>query len=333
MKRNEAVINMQVERLKNVLGKLIPFGTCYALIDFPDHSNVGDSAIWLGQIELLLQLTGNKPSYVCTLQNFDADELLKALPSGPIIMHGGGNFGDIWLSHQDFREMIIGRFKDRMIIQLPQSISFSNLASVNKTARIIEQHSNYHLLVRDQNSYEFAQQHFQCSLQLVPDSAFVIGSIKRPIQASKDVFMLLRDDAERAEYDRSLLYTILNSEHADWLEEPYSFNKKTKYSAVFQAIYSGHWNKRDARLTYYQLLAQGRVNRGLKLLSNGRHIITDRLHAHILSTLLDIPHVALDNSYGKVSSYISAWTHIYPAVQTAKTSDEALAKLNLLPKD
>lgn len=332
MKRNQEVIEAQVARIKDVIGKLVPFGTNYALIDFPDHSNVGDSAIWLGEVEILSKLTGNMPSYVSKLERFVADDMVKVLPSGPILMHGGGNFGDIWPWYQDFREMIIDRFKDRMIIQLPQTISFSKQESIDRAAKTIAQHSNYHLFVRDNISYEFAKRHFQCSVQLVPDSAFGIGALKRPIVPTNDIFMLLREDAERADYDRAVLHALPNAISADWLEEPANFSKITKFVAGFKSVCNGSWSKNEARFVYYQLLATGRLKRGLKLLSSGERVITDRLHAHILSTLLDIPHVALDNNYGKISSYISAWTNSYSALQTAKTSEEALEKLALLPK-
>ncbi|RZM06107.1 MAG: exopolysaccharide biosynthesis protein, partial [Sphingomonas sp.] len=33
-------------------------GSRYALVDFPDHANVGDSAIWLGELAMLRQVTG-----------------------------------------------------------------------------------------------------------------------------------------------------------------------------------------------------------------------------------------------------------------------------------
>ncbi|WP_276524270.1 polysaccharide pyruvyl transferase family protein, partial [Enterobacter hormaechei] len=46
--------------------------------------------------------------------------------------------------------------------------------------------------------------------------------------------------------------------------------------------------------------ARRRVERGLRLLSRGERIVTDRLHGHILSLLLGIPHVVLDNDYGKL---------------------------------
>jgi pyruvyl transferase EpsO len=44
-----------------------------------------------------------------------------------------------------------------------------------------------------------------------------------------------------------------------------------------------------------------------------------------MSTLLDIPHVALDNSYGKVGGFIEAWTKPYAGLRRATTMDEALA--------
>ena len=61
-------------------------------------------------------------------------------------------------------------------------------------------------------------------------------------------------------------------------------------------------------------------------------MITDRLHAHILSTLLDIPHVALDNDYGKIGSYLAAWTKNYPLVLTASSPQEAMRKVDELRK-
>jgi len=59
-------------------------------------------------------------------------------------------------------------------------------------------------------------------------------------------------------------------------------------------------------------------------------VVTDRLHAHIISTLLDIPHVALDNNYGKVSGYINAWTNTYPQVKIASSAQDAIEKLDSL---
>jgi exopolysaccharide biosynthesis predicted pyruvyltransferase EpsI len=330
MQRNEKVILTQRARLKEVIGKLVLSESPYALVDFPDHSNVGDSAIWLGEIKLLLQLTGNMPAYVSTVETFDATKLEKAVPNGPILIHGGGSFGDIWRKHQDFREAILKRFKDRLVVQLPQSIKFHAESSIKQCAAIIGGHPNFHLLVRDQPSLELAQRSFPCTTHLVPDAAFALGSLNRPIKPLHELFMLLRTDAESATYDREP-FNIANAVSDDWLEEPVGFHQLSKLQATLLAVVKGAWTQEQWHLIYYQLLATGRLNRGLRMLSSGERVITDRLHAHILSTLLDIPHVALDNNYGKVSGYMNAWTRGYAGVEMANTADEALAKIKLLP--
>jgi exopolysaccharide biosynthesis predicted pyruvyltransferase EpsI len=327
MRRNIAA---QIDRLKDVIGKIISSGTEYALLDFPDYSNVGDSAIWLGEIKLLSQLTGNMPSYVSTVEMFDADELLHAVPFGPILINGGGNFGDIWCNHQAFREAILEKFKDRLVMQMPQSIKFYKESAVTRCASVIAAHPNFKLLVRDQQSLEFAQRHFACPTELVPDVATALGALTRPIAPSHDIFMLLRTDSERASYDHSSL-DLANAVSTDWLEEPAHFRKTSYRVARIKSLLKGDWSPQQKRLALYQQLATGRLNRGLRMLSSGQHVITDRLHAHILSTLLDIPHVALDNNYGKVSGYIKTWPNIYPGIQVATTAKEALEKLELLP--
>jgi pyruvyl transferase EpsO len=73
-----------------------------------------------------------------------------------------------------------------------------------------------------------------------------------------------------------------------------------------------------------------RVGRGLNLLSSGRHIVTDRLHGHIMSVLLGIPHVVIDNGYGKIGGYIDAWTAGSGVVQKAESLTEALLAMKRL---
>ncbi|KAH9493136.1 hypothetical protein Btru_022442 [Bulinus truncatus] len=48
---------------------------------------------------------------------------------------------------------------------------------------------------------------------------------------------------------------------------------------------------------------------GLNFIQRGRVVVTDRLHGHILSTLLNIPHVLIDNPpFLKLSSFDKSWT-------------------------
>jgi pyruvyl transferase EpsO len=62
-------------------------------------------------------------------------------------------------------------------------------------------------------------------------------------------------------------------------------------------------------------LAEQRLMRGCQLLSRGREVVTDRLHAHILCLLMGIPHVLVDNNYGKLRSFFEAWTKDAPGVR------------------
>ena len=57
----------------------------------------------------------------------------------------------------------------------------------------------------------------------------------------------------------------------------------------------------------YRRQASYRVLHGTRLLSKGGTIVSDRLHAHLIASLMGKPHVCLDNNYGKIARYIAAW--------------------------
>lgn len=278
-------------------------GDPYALVDFPDHANVGDSAIWLGEIAMLRGVTGREPAYVSTWHDFDVEAFRRACPTGTLFLHGGGNLGDIWPHHQQFREHILATVHDRAVVQLPQSIHFRNPDGVSRFASLATQHPDFTLYVRDRPSLDVASAHLSCPTHLAPDSAFALGRQPRA-PADCDVLMLLRTDDERRDHTTmpSAETTIV-----DWLEDdpdlPRAFTSQ----------------------------ARARVDRGLRLLSRGRVIVTDRLHGHILADLLGIPHVVLDNDYGKIAAYLAAWagSERVPAIRatTMAEAERAAAQL------
>src|SRR3546814_3331383 len=91
----------------------------------------------------------------------------------------------------------------------------------------------------------------------------------------------------------------------DWLEEGAGERSLMRARMKIDSLLPG--TQQAKRLRRYQMLAQWRLRRGISMLSQGRVIVTDRLHAHILSLLLDIPQVVLDNMYGKVSAFAAQW--------------------------
>ncbi|KQT51003.1 hypothetical protein ASG43_07100 [Aureimonas sp. Leaf454] len=291
----------------------------FALLDFPGHPNVGDSAIWLGEVAYFRERQSKSPAYVCALNSYSADKLRERVPNGILYLHGGGNFGDIWESHHSFREMILNTTKGRRIVQLPQSIHFSSTARLDQMARLIEAHGQFTLLVRDQYSLDLAQQKFLCETRLVPDMAFCLGPLS-PSAPSIDVMALLRTDVEKIE--RAVVARD-GVAFEDWLDENLTSVRFSKLLGMMTStIVAG---PASAELGKFNAGANNRLRRGLRQLSRGRTVVTDRLHAHILSVLLGRPHAVLDNSYGKISRFMAAFSGRSQLARSFVSLDEALS--------
>lgn len=312
------------EKLTEMCRPHVSDKSSYAIVDFPNYPNVGDSAIWLGQLAVLRSLTRRAPSYVASHANFDADELKEFCPVGPVFISGGGNLGDTWQSHSQLREKLLTLLPERRIIQLPQSIRFSEERNAEHFGSLARQHADFHLYVRDQPSLEFADKKLGLLAHLTPDSAFGLPIINRGLP-KRNVVLLLRDDIERRYYDRQLLNAIPAAKQVDWARDPI----RVKISDILSKLYIKTVFRGDmaARVRNYQTIASLRMYNGLELLSNGRSVITDRLHGHILALLLDIPHVVLDNNSGKVFDFYNQWTSGCARAKTAVDAPGAIQAL------
>jgi pyruvyl transferase EpsO len=274
-----------------------------AILDFPDIRNCGDSAIWLGEMAYLKDRYGKRPAYVSRVNDFSADDLERVMPTGPIFIHGGGNFGDIWPAHQDFRERVLERFPNRQVIQFPQSIHYNSQARLDESARIIGRHKNFVLLVRDEESKEFAQKHFDCVVRLCPDMAFSIGALP-PAAPEFPVLGMLRTDLEKA--GNADLSAFPDIPMEDWTTESAKRVRLSKALGAAGALLA--LKPAETRLRKLDAAAHNRFQRGIRQISRGRAIVTDRLHVHICSLLLGRPHAVLDNSYGKIRRFMAAFS-------------------------
>jgi pyruvyl transferase EpsO len=289
-----------------------------AILDFPDIRNCGDSAIWLGEMAYLAN-RGKRPAYVSRMRDLSPDALERAVPEGPIFIHGGGNFGDLWVSHQDFREQVLERFPHRRVIQFPQSIHYRSEQRVEQTARAIGRHRNFLLLVRDEESRDFAGKRFDCEVRLCPDMAFWIGMVE-PNAAEFPVLAMLRADLEKTgEVDRSL-YPGLPIE--DWITESRRRVRVSKAAGAASALLA--LKPAEMRLRKLDAAAHNRFRRGIRQISRGRAIVTDRLHVHICSLLIGRPHAVLDNSYGKIARFMAAFSGGTELTYRASSLDDGL---------
>lgn len=320
---HESLILFLSRRIDETLAPLVERGAEVALLEYPDYSNVGDSAIWLGETEWLSR-HDSRVVYSCDLWTYSPEKLRARLGGGTILLQGGGNLGDFWVEHQRFRERVIEDFPDNRIIQLPQTIYFMDEWGVGEARRIFNAHPDFTLLCRDQSSLDFARREFSVNSALCPDMAFALGKLKRPSGAVTDIVWLGRSDAESPGSELPPLRAGI--EFVDWLDEPPS-PVRERNEDLRREIESDpqDWPALlDSLMETYDPLARERLERGCRVLSRGKVVITDRLHAHILCLLLGIPHVVLDNNYGKVRGFYDAWTGGSDFVHWATTPAEAL---------
>ncbi|AGB74903.1 MULTISPECIES: polysaccharide pyruvyl transferase family protein [Rhizobium] len=291
-----------------------------AILDFPDIRNCGDSAIWLGEMAYLNRRYGKRPAYVSRIDDFSPEQLDRTMPTGPIFIHGGGNFGDIWDAHQDFRERVLERFPNRQVIQFPQSIHYKSQARIEESARVIGRHKHFVLLVRDEESKEFAHKHFDCEVRLCPDMAFSIGPI-RPEAPEFPVLAMLRSDLEKVGEANLSAYPDIPKE--DWTTESAKRVRISKAIGAATALMA--LKPAEIRLRKLDAAAHNRLRRGIRQISRGQAIVTDRLHVHICSILLGRPHAVLDNSYGKIRRFMAAFSGGTDLAYRATSLDDGIA--------
>jgi exopolysaccharide biosynthesis predicted pyruvyltransferase EpsI len=325
----EIVVALQA-RLDAEIGSYARAGDPYSLIDFPYYANVGDSAVWLGALAALRRITGRPPVHVAGIERGGLFGLEQRLGDGTIYISGGGNFGDLWPTHQAYREAVMARFPSNRIVQLPQSIFFRSEEAVRRSADAIRRHGDFHLLVRDRASEIFARQQFDCAVHLAPDCAFGLGPLMPVGDPMHALVALMRIDQERSRADHRSIYD-LRPHVVDWIREPVLPIAGLKLAACAGRMLA-RAGSREAVTHRFVRVAERRLTRGVLLLSSGRQAVTDRLHGHILCVLLGIPHVALDNSYGKVGACHRDWTCRVDTARFAADGGSALAALTTLPK-
>ncbi|MDT0576994.1 polysaccharide pyruvyl transferase family protein [Croceicoccus sp. F390] len=326
---NAPVIARLQEALRAAMNDVAPTGGDYAILDFPNHGNIGDSAIYLGELALCRQHFGRSPALVTEANDDDLARIARLNPDATLLLHGGGNFGDLYPRHQQFRDAVLRRFVDRRIVMMPQSIHFENVANVAPSAAAIAAHPDFTMMVRDRSSLQFAEQHFACRVLLVPDMAFMLGAIAPPIRADLRVLGLMRKDKEAAISDNGDLARLPQpAQIVDWPDE-WKYPRKPDVLPDFLRRWLPPqvqgW--KPASPAAFEWLANKRLQTGLTILARGQTVLTDRLHAHILCVLLGIGHVVLDNSYGKIKKFSDEWTQD-SAFMRARSLAEAVDMLN-----
>lgn len=283
------------ERLKRLIDR------DFWLFDVPHYTNIGDALIWQGELDFLSSLPykckGMRSYYTPVPTNIGEDDL--------ILLHGGGNFGDIYYEPHAYKMQVMQKYPHNKIILLPQTVWFEHEENVRKCAEIMSKCTDLTLCARDKVSYDFMKQHFGGTVLLLPDMAFCIDTSKwHPQPASKGNLLLKRIDVELKE--TKVLKGLEESSDmtvCDWptfAENSWQKNWLRRTRKYVPALYD--WYAQYVFLPYL-------VNSGVTLISSHDKIYSTRLHAAIMSILLgkEKDLTWFDNSYGKNFNFYDAW--------------------------
>jgi pyruvyl transferase EpsO len=283
-------------------------------LDIPVHGNIGDLLIYRGTLAFFrknaLRVVSMRPCF---------GPLRRAEPEAVIVMHGGGNFGDLYGHHQAFRKHVIRTHPDHRVIVLPQTIHFQQARAFDDTRRIFERHRDLHLFVRDKSSLASARLLTE-QASLMPDMAHQLYPLPRPSRAREGTLHVCRTDAEST---GSVCMRLAGASlRFDWPQLVSARTTMTRKTIAGLArakvplatpVLMRWWATKSADL----------VERAIQAFDTFAHVVTDRLHGHILASLLDIPSTVLDNNYGKNHGYVRAWTMQSPLTMLADTGAPA----------
>ena len=306
--QTELLIKQLREKIQKELTPIVD--NDYVYLDLPYHHNIGDTLIWEGTREFLKTVP-----YKCLYYASKDSFRYRKLPKNVIILlHGGGNFGDLYRLHSEFRKKIIKLYPDNKVVILPQTVFYEDMSLLQSDVDFYAAHPNVTICAREQVSFNFLTENFKNQVLLLPDMAFYLDLKKYKVFEDENrVLYLKRTDKELV--NANMVKIPANSEQHDWptYENHYGeFDMVERFTHLLRIIFKicGLRDRILARLEdwkrnwYYR---RKYVQMGVSFLSPYHTIYTTRLHVLILGVLLAKKIYLINNTSGKVVNFYNTW--------------------------
>lgn len=282
----------------------------FIYLDYPLYFNVGDLLINMATESFFAEHSIAIEKRYC-VEDMPRD-LGKIDDNVTFVMQGGGNFGDLWPCHQELRERIALDYPRNRLIILPQSVYFEAEPEEIRSCSIFTRHRNLHIFVRDRVSLATLHKRGLQQVTALPDMAhWLWGKWASPYQDSHGKCLyFFRRDKESAGVPETFQQT---SDHTlDW-SDCMSFWQKVAYVLCTEAVkLNGTLGCPISLLRHWYALRDSIVRGSVAKLSAADRVVTNRLHVMLLGLLLGQSVTAFDNSYGKLSSYVTTWLQNIP---------------------
>ncbi len=289
------------------LAQLAPPERPVVYLDYPVHLNIGDSLIEAGTDQFFKRLgykvIGRRSAY-----DFGTIAQRKVPANCTILLHGGGNFGDLYPLHQKFRDYVIAAYPRHRIVMLPQTLHFNSPVALAACAESYGRHPDLHLCLRDEISMRTARQHFRNPSHLVPDMAHLLWE---PLAAARArphgnaTLLFARQDKESRLI--SMPGPSTPQRGLDWSDLIGYEDKAAYYTLLNLHCRRGPSGGVFSLHPLWRLFRNRLIAKGVRFLADYETIVTDRLHMGLLGLLLGRHVTMADNSYGKLSNYHAAW--------------------------
>jgi pyruvyl transferase EpsO len=320
-----------MDSLKGKLGELtksVSLERPVVYLDYPLHDNVGDLLIHQGadafledyQYKVLGRFSIHDFTHrpVKTVADVEwkksvADlDLLVDQYQPTLILHGGGNFGDIWPEFQKFRELIVQRYSNSPIVIFPQSIHFSDAKGKDKAIRIFGSHKNLQIFTRDQESFDFVSKECGLAGAQMPDMAHQLWGRLPNTPASTDKGELIQRRRDRESIGNLDADTYFDWDDLHRTGERFIIRSLRKWQGIDNPL-----RHVISNYSVWKIYRDDLVNRAVSRFRPYSVINTDRLHGMILGSLMGKNVIFGDGNYGKLHRYAKAWLSESPVLQSA----------------
>jgi pyruvyl transferase EpsO len=309
MSTMNTVITHNKEILNNLMQTLVDnfnehlYKKKVVFVDYPMHLNVGDLLIAKGTEELFDILDVTVLDRLC-VRNYQRLMKRKLGNDVVIVLHGGGNFGDLYPHHQTLREEMIKAFPNNKILIMPQSVHYNDMKNLEANMNLFKHHKNLFMYVRDEYSYEVMAPYFEDDkLKQLPDMAFVAVSTFSKCSEKADenkVLKLSRRDIEASS-------DCCEENTFDW-DDIFTTQDYKIYN--FSRFLTRLENKLSLNLKadlLWKIYSENVIKRAVNIFNQYQTVDTDRLHGMILTLLLEKNVIMRDNSYGKLGRFAKLW--------------------------
>ncbi|WP_342432781.1 polysaccharide pyruvyl transferase family protein [Neobacillus sp. FSL H8-0543] len=266
------------------------------VLQTPTHGNLGDHGIAYAQKDFLLNNIKD-----CQYIEISFEEVFKKAKmikknvrtNDLIVIHGGGNMGDMYLYEELTRRFIVSYFKNVRIISFPQTISFSDTflgkIALMGTKKVYKSNKNFFIVARETKSYQIMKKEFgEEKVFLSPDIVFSLNL--RGENSRNGIVTCFRNDLEQ-KIDNNFKENLIIG-----LEKKYQ-NIIVTDSIVKHRVSISQRNEELQNIW--------------NTFRNAEVVLTDRLHGMIFCVITGTPCIVFNNFNHKIEYSYKNWlTHL-----------------------